>query len=85
MREALRDAVRQRALTYAQIEQELGVHRGDLKRLLAGRIDLPVAHVFRLLRILGMEPWKFFLWLLVTEEGGGGRNPTPTPPALPSP
>jgi len=71
IREALRGAVRQSALGYARIEQELGVPPGSLKLLFAGKIDLRVAHVFRILRILGIEPWNFFLWLLVTERGEG--------------
>jgi len=69
MREALRTAARQSPLRYAQIEQALGVQPGYLKALFAGKIDLRVAHVFRILRVLGIEPWTFFLWLLVTERG----------------
>jgi hypothetical protein len=81
MRETLRNAVRQSPLRYAQIEQALGVQPGYLKDLFAGKIDLRVAHVFRILRILGIEPWNFFLWLLVTErgEGQGTRQPSGRP------
>jgi len=85
MRETLRNAVRQSPLRYAQIEQALGVHPGYLKALFAGRIDLRVAHVFRILRVLGIEPWKFFLWVGATEEGEIRARHSPTPPAPPSP
>lgn len=85
MREALRNAVRQRPLRYAQIEQALGVKPGYLKALFAGEIDLRVAHVFMILRVIGIDPWKFFVWVHAAEEAAAGPQLPPTPPALPSP
>lgn len=63
MRELLRFVVEQSPLPPAQIELVLGVRRGFLKDLLAGRAELKVGHLFRILRLTETEPSKFFLKL----------------------
>lgn len=67
----LRTAVRRSALGDAQIEQALGLGAGDLNVLFAGQVELRVAHVFRILRAIGLEPWKFFLELRAGRNGQG--------------
>lgn len=63
MREALRAAVRESPLSYAQVAERLGLYEGYLNVLFAGKVELRVAHVFGILRAIGMEPWHFFLKL----------------------
>lgn len=63
MGEALRTAVRRSALGDAQIERALGIGDGALNILLAAGAELRVAHVFRILHAIGIEPWRFFLEL----------------------
>lgn len=63
MREALRRAVRESSLSDSRIEQALGLRAGELSALLTGKADLRVAHVFRILKVIGMEPWRLFLEL----------------------
>lgn len=71
MREALRTAVRRGPLDDAQIERALGMGAGDLDILFAGKTELRVAHVFRILNAIGLEPWRFFLELRVGRNGQG--------------
>jgi transcriptional regulator with XRE-family HTH domain len=76
----------QRVLTYLEgsirgsdysrreIERRLGMGQGYLNSLFKGRIQLRVAHVYEIARVLGIEPLSLFLeatppkdpnWLLV--------------------
>jgi hypothetical protein len=64
MREALRIAVRRSGLEVSQIEQELGMGGGELR----------VAEVFRILRAIGVEPWRFFLELRAAEKAPGKHH-----------
>ncbi len=74
MREALRTAVRRSLLSESQIEQAAGMGDGDLNVLFAGRAELRVAHVFRILHAIGVEPWRFFLALRAAEDGQGKHD-----------
>jgi hypothetical protein len=74
MREALRTVVRTSLLSELQIEQAAGLDEGALKVLFAGRAELQVAHVFRILRAIGTEPWSFFLELRAAEEREGKHD-----------
>lgn len=64
MREALQTAVRRSGLEVPRIEQALG-RGGD---------ELRVAEVFRILRAIGVEPWRFFLELRAAEEASGKHH-----------
>jgi transcriptional regulator with XRE-family HTH domain len=72
MREALRTAVRNSRLSHAQVEEALGMCGGYLSVIFAGKVELRVAHVFRILKVIGVEPWKFFL-ALRPDEGQAGE------------
>lgn len=74
MREALRTAVRRSRRDVAEIEQDLGMAAGGLRVLLRGGTELRVAHVFRILRAIGVEPWRFFLELRAAEDGQGRHD-----------
>ncbi|HKH48144.1 MAG TPA: hypothetical protein VKM72_26090 [Thermoanaerobaculia bacterium] len=63
MREILCRVVQRSHLSPAQIEQGLHVRKGFLDHLFAGRSELQVAHVYRILRLTGVDPWRFFLTL----------------------
>lgn len=63
MREALRRAVRESHLSDSRIEQALGLRSGGLNAILTGKADLRVSHVFRILKVIGMDPWRLFLQL----------------------
>jgi hypothetical protein len=73
MQELLRRVVRRSHLSPSQIEQALNVSEGFLELLFAGRIELQVAHVFRILRLIGMIPGQFFLALVEPEDRPAGH------------
>lgn len=75
VREALRAAARQSRLSYLQIEEALGMCGGYLSVIFAGKVELRVAHVFGILRAIGVEPRQFFLELRAAEKGEGGGHP----------
>lgn len=72
MKEALRTAVRNSRLSYAQVEEALGMCDGYLSVIFAGKVELRVAHVFGVLAVIGIEPWSFFLELR-PDEGQAGE------------
>ena len=72
MRETLRAVARESRLSYAQIGEKLGLREGYLNVIFSGKVELRVAHVFGILRALGMEPWQFFLRLVAAEGGEHG-------------
>jgi len=63
MRELLRWVVQRSHLSPSQIEQALRMKRGFLDLFFAGKVELQVGHVFRILRLTGTDPWQFFLTL----------------------
>lgn len=73
MREALRTSVRISRLSYAQVEEALDMCDGYLSVIFAGKVELRVAHVFGILKAIGIEPWKFFLELQ-PDEGQAGEH-----------
>jgi len=72
MRRLLRAVVRRSLLSESEIERLAGLRDGELEVLFAGRTELRVAHVFCILRAIGIEPWKFFLDLRA--EDGQGKH-----------
>ena len=77
----LESHVRKSELSQREMERRLGLSQGYLGALFQGRIQLKVAHVYGLSRILGIEPLYFFLrtsppknpeWLM--EQLGIGDN-----------
>jgi transcriptional regulator with XRE-family HTH domain len=77
----LESHVRKSELSQREMERRLGLSQGYLGALFQGRIQLKVAHVYGLARILEMEPLYFFLrtsppknpeWLM--EQLGIGEN-----------
>ncbi len=60
-REALRSAVARSPLSHAQLEQALGLADGTLDAIFTGRRELGVAHLFGLLRVMGMDLWQVLL------------------------
>ena len=73
MRGLLQATVRRSLLSGSEIEQMAGLGDGELEALFAGRAELRVAHVFRILRAIGIEPWSFFL-KLGASEGVQGKH-----------
>ena len=70
----LEDSIRSSQYSRREIERRMGVSQGYLNSLFKGRIQLKVAHVYDIARVLGIEPLNLFLeatppkdpnWLLV--------------------
>jgi transcriptional regulator with XRE-family HTH domain len=70
----LEGSIRSSELSRREIERRLGMGQGYLNSLFKGRIQLRVAHVYEIARVLGIEPLSLFLeatppkdpnWLLV--------------------
>ena len=70
----LEDSIRSSPYSRREIERRMGVSQGYLSSLFKGRIQLKVAHVYDIARVLGIEPLNLFLeatppkdpdWLLV--------------------
>lgn len=76
IREALREAVRGSRLSFPEIEEALGLRAGLLTDIFSGRVELGVAHVYGVLRLLGVPPWSFFLRLMREKRSGLEANPS---------
>lgn len=57
---ALRTAIRLSGVSHRQIERELELSAGYLSRILAGHIQLRLAHVLAICRIIGLPAASFF-------------------------
>lgn len=57
----LEDSIRSSPLSRREIERRLGMGQGYLNSLFKGRIQLRVAHVYEIARVLGIEPLSLFL------------------------
>ena len=57
----LESHVRKSELSQREMERRLGLSQGYLGALFQGRIQLKVAHVYGLARLLEMEPLYFFI------------------------
>lgn len=57
----LEDSIHSSRLSLREIERRLGVSQGYLNSLFKGRIQLKVAHVYDIARVLGVEPLSLFL------------------------
>lgn len=76
MREALRAEIGRRNPSSAEVERQVGLPAGGLDALLAGEVELGVAHLFRILHALGVPPSRFFVKLyLRSAEGTQGGAP----------
>lgn len=76
MREALRAEIGRRNPSSAEVERQVGLPAGGLDALLAGEVELGVAHLFRILHALGVPSSRFFVKLyLRSEEGTQGGAP----------
>lgn len=75
LREALRSAVDRSAVSRSSIERELGLRAGSLDSILSGKVELRVAHLFGILRVLGLDFWTFLaLELRRTDKGQTGAG-----------
>ena len=82
----LESTIRSSGLSRREIERRLGMGQGYLNSLFKGRIQLRVAHVYQIARVLEIEPLSLFFgatppknpeWLL----GELGLQPGRKPPA----
>jgi transcriptional regulator with XRE-family HTH domain len=82
----LESTIRSSGVSRREIERRLGMGQGYLNSLFKGRIQLRVAHVYEIARVLGIEPLGLFFgatppkdpdWLL----GELGLQPGKRPPA----
>jgi transcriptional regulator with XRE-family HTH domain len=56
----LRHAIRAAGFTVAGVERKLGIGEKGLQRILNGRVDLKMRHVFEVLRVIGVPEDEFF-------------------------
>lgn len=56
----LESTIRSSGLSRREIERRLGMGQGYLNSLFKGRIQLRVAHVYEIARVLGIEPLGLF-------------------------
>ncbi|MEA2562417.1 MAG: hypothetical protein QOH06_3921 [Acidobacteriota bacterium] len=56
----LESTIRSSGLSRREIERRLGMGQGYLNSLFKGRIQLRVAHVYEIARVLGIEPLSLF-------------------------
>ena len=56
----LEDTIRSSGVSRREIERRLGMGQGYLNSLFKGRIQLRVAHVYEIARVLGIEPLSLF-------------------------
>lgn len=56
----LESSIRSSGLSRREIERQLGMGQGYLNSLFKGRIQLRVAHVYEIARVLGIEPLSLF-------------------------
>lgn len=56
----LETCIRSSGLSRREIERRLGMSQGYLNSLFKGRIQLRVAHVYEIARVLGIEPLGLF-------------------------
>ncbi len=61
LQHALRSAVERSSLSRPDIEHELGLRAGSLDSILSGKVELQVAHLFGILRVLGLDLWKLLV------------------------
>ncbi len=80
----LEDSIRASKLSRREVERRLGMGQGYLNSLFKGRIQLRVAHVYEIARVLEVEPLRLFFeatppkdpdWLLEQLGLGPGKRP----------
>ena len=57
---ALRTAIRVSGVSHRRIEREIGLSTGYLTRILAGQIQLRMAHVLSICHVIGLPAGSFF-------------------------
>lgn len=68
IQEALRSAVESSPVSHSQVERKLGLRSGELASILSGEVELSVAHLFAIPRVIGLDVWKVLIAGLVREE-----------------
>lgn len=68
MREALRVELAKSFRSHAEVEREVRLGTGELGAILSGETELEVAHLFRILRAIGVPPRRFFAELAATSH-----------------
>ena len=57
---ALRTTIRLSGVSYRHIERELDLSTGYLTRILAGQVQLRMAHILGICTVIGLPPESFF-------------------------
>jgi transcriptional regulator with XRE-family HTH domain len=60
MAKALLHAIQYSGTSRHKIEKALGYSRGYVSKILNGTVELRSRHVFEILGLIDMQPWKFF-------------------------
>lgn len=68
IQKALRSAVAGSPVSHTEIESKLGMRKGKLASILAGRVELSVAHLFGIPRAIGLDVWTVLASGLAQEE-----------------
>src|SRR6185295_2935103 len=71
IRAALRTAIRLSGVSSRQIERELNMSTGYLTRILAGHVELRMAHVLSVCGIIGLPAGNFFAALFPPRSAAG--------------
>ncbi len=71
IRQALRTAIRLSGVSSRQIERELEMSTGYLTRILAGHVELRMAHVLSVCGIIGLPAGNFFAALFPLRSAAG--------------
>ena len=66
----LESTIRSSGLSRREIERRLGMGQGYLNSLFKGRIQLRVAHVYEIARVLGIEPLGLFFGATPPKDPG---------------
>lgn len=69
--DALRTAIRLSGVSHRRIERELALSTGYLTRILAGQVQLRIAHVLSILQVVGLAPGNFFAALYPASTPAG--------------
>lgn len=77
MTKALGQAIQFSGVRRRTIEERLGYSRGYVSKILNGTVELRTRHVFEVLGLIGMEPWRFFQLAFPSPEGEARPVPPP--------
>lgn len=71
---ALRTAIRLSGVSNREIERKLNMSTGYLTRILAGHVELRMAHVLSICEVIGLPPEKFLSALFPFKKRGGAAS-----------